>query len=74
MISLYSLQGTAHLVVPKQQHNPQLGVQLAPDDDSDKSFARSTYELVLGIRYDTCTWSWFLSEDKLARLLHGLLN
>ena len=51
----------------------QLGVQLAPRDDPDKSFAPSTHGLVLGIRYDTCSWSWSLSEDKLARLLHDLL-
>ena len=50
-----------------------LGVQLAPRDDPDKSFAPNTHGLVLGIRYDTCSWTWSLSADKLARLLNDLL-
>ena len=51
-----------------------LGVKLAPRDDPDKSFGPSTSGLVLGIRYDTVSWSWSLGQDKLIRLLHDLKN
>lgn len=51
-----------------------LGVKLAPRDDPDKSFGPSTSGLVLGIRYDTVSWTWSLSQDKHIRLLHDLKN
>ena len=49
-----------------------IGVKLAPRDDPDKSFAPSTSGLVLGIRYDTVSWTWSLGQEKLIRLLHDL--
>ena len=52
----------------------QLGVMLAPCVDPDKSFAPNTHGLVLGIRYDTCNWSWSLGQDKMSRLLSDLIN
>jgi len=51
-----------------------LGVKLAPRDDPDKSFGPSTSGLVLGIRYDTVSWSWSLGQEKHIRLLHDLKN
>ena len=51
-----------------------LGVRLAPRDDPEKSFAPCTSGTVLGVRYDTVTWTWALPEEKLIRLLHLLLQ
>ena len=47
----------------------KLGVRLASREDPDKSFAPSTSGLVLGISYDTKTFTWKIREDKLARIL-----
>ena len=49
-----------------------LGIKLAPRDDPEKSFGPSTKGLVLGIVYDTVTWTWSLNYEKLSRLLHHL--
>ena len=49
-----------------------IGVKLAPRDDPDKSFAPSTTGLVLGICYDTVSWTWSLKQEKLIRLLHDI--
>ena len=49
-----------------------LGVKLAPRDDPEKSFGPSTKGLVLGIVYDTVSWTWSLNYEKLSRLLHHL--
>lgn len=48
----------------------ELGVRLAPRDDPDKSFGPRTYGTVLGIHYDTVSWTWAMPEEKLIRLLH----
>ena len=45
-----------------------LGVELAPRDDPDKSFAPATAGVVFGVWYDTVAWTWALPADKLARL------
>ena len=47
-----------------------LGVQLAPRDDLTKSFGPSTHGIILGIEYDTVTWTWGVPHEKLVRLLH----
>ena len=49
-----------------------LGVKLAPRDDPEKSFGPSTKGLVLGVVYDTTTWTWSLNYEKMSRLLHNL--
>ena len=49
-----------------------LGVRLAPRDDPSKSFAPTYAGVVLGIHYDTHSWTWGLPEEKLLRLLHDL--
>ena len=36
----------------------ELGVELAPRDDVEKSFAPSTKGVVLGIYYDSVNWVW----------------
>ena len=35
-----------------------LGIQLAPCDDPDKSFAASPRGQVLGVWYDSDNWTW----------------
>jgi hypothetical protein len=45
----------------------ELGVELAPRDDPDKSFAPCTAGVVFGVHYDTETWTWAVPPDKLAR-------
>lgn len=50
----------------------ELGVKLAPRDDPEKSFGPAQQGVILGIHYDTVTWSWALPEEKLLRLLHLL--
>ena len=48
----------------------ELGIKLAPRDDPEKSFAPSRYGTVLGIDYDSVSWTWALREDKILRILH----
>ena len=45
-----------------------IGVELAPRDDPEKSFAPTTSGVVFGIHYDTAEWTWAVPADKLARL------
>ena len=47
-----------------------LGIQLAPRDDPEKSFAPCNSGTVLGITYDSVDWTWSLRQDKLLRILH----
>ena len=49
-----------------------LGIKLAPRDDPKKSFGPSTSGIVLGVSYDTVSWSWAIPEEKYIRLLHNL--
>ena len=49
-----------------------IGVKLAPRDDPDKSFGPKQSGLVLGVIYDTVTWTWSLPYEKLSRLLHDM--
>ena len=50
----------------------ELGVQLAPRSDPDKSFAPCKKGVIFGIYYDTENWVWSMPQDKLCRLLHAL--
>lgn len=50
----------------------ELGVKLAPRDDPEKSFEPRTWGVVLGISYDTESWTWGLPKEKLLRLLHQI--
>jgi len=47
----------------------EIGVRLAPADDSDKGFSLSTRGVVLGVEYDSVTWTWAIPADKVARLV-----
>jgi hypothetical protein len=46
-----------------------LGVKLAPDTDPDKAFSCTTAGVVLGVHYDTVSWTWSIPQEKLARVL-----
>jgi len=46
-----------------------IGVQLAPTDDPDKAFSPCTAGVVLGVHYDSVTWTWRIPTEKLNRLL-----
>jgi len=46
-----------------------VGVRLAPADDTDKGFTLSTRGVVLGVEYDTVKWTWAIPADKVARLV-----
>lgn len=52
----------------------ELGIVLAPEDDPDKSFAPKTYGTILGIYYDTTTWTWSIPCEKLHRFLTQIRN
>lgn len=46
-----------------------VGVSLASTDEPDKAFAPTTEGLILGVMFCTETWTWWLREDKLNRIL-----
>ena len=50
----------------------ELGIELAPRSDPDKSFGPSQIGTVLGVEYNTETWTWAIPKDKLDRLRIGL--
>ena len=49
-----------------------LGVLLASTADPDKAFSPTTAGVVLGVHYDTASWTWSIPHEKLARLLHQI--
>ena len=49
-----------------------LGIQLAPRDDPDKSFAAATRGQVLGVWFDSKNWTWWISDEKLSTILNML--
>jgi hypothetical protein len=51
-----------------------LGVELAPRDDPEKSFAPSTQGVIFGVFYDTVNWTWSIPADKLARTCNLLAD
>ena len=50
----------------------RVGVRLASREDPDKSFGPATEGLVLGVWYDSKSWTWNIREDKLARIIEHL--
>ena len=46
----------------------QLGVRLSLEDDPDKAFPPRTSRVVLGVHYDTVSWTWSIPADKLSWL------
>jgi hypothetical protein len=57
-----------------QEIAADLGVELAPRDDPEKSFAPCTQGVVFGVAYDTVKWTWAIPDDKLARTCDMLVD
>ena len=51
----------------------KLGVKLAPPGDKDKRFEPSQQGVVLGVFYDTVSWTWSIKDDKLSIILPILI-
>jgi len=49
-----------------------VGVNLAPTTDPDKAFSPTTTGTVLGVIYDTVSWTWAIPVEKLSRVLSQL--
>ena len=47
----------------------QVGVRLAPTDDKEKALSPCTRGTVLGVTYDTVSWTWEILAEKLGRLV-----
>ena len=50
----------------------EIGVKLAPEGDPDKEFGPTTKGVVLGVVYDTVSWSWSIKEEKLSIILNNI--
>ena len=50
----------------------EIGVQLAPRDDPGKSFAPCHSGVILGVEYDTVSWTWAVPQERLDRILATL--
>ena len=50
----------------------EIGVKLAPEGDPDKEFGPSTSGVVLGVVYDTISWTWTIKEEKLSIILNKI--
>jgi hypothetical protein len=57
-----------------QEIAADLGVELAPRDDKEKSFAPSTEGVVFGVFYDTVNWTWAIPQEKLGRICNMLAD
>ena len=49
-----------------------LGVRLAPDTDKDKCFAATQEGVILGIFYNTQSWTWSFSMKKARKMLEAI--
>merc|ERR1712215_499851 len=52
----------------------RVGIRLAPETDKEKAFSCETAGTVLGVKYDTVTWSWNIDSEKLKCILHVLYD
>ncbi len=57
-----------------QEIAADLGVELEPREDKEKSFAPSTSGVVFGVYYDTVSWTWAIPEGKLDRICNMLVD
>ena len=51
-----------------------IGVKMAPRGDPDKSFEVACQGTVLGVHYDTQSWTWSFCERKQAKILNSLFD
>jgi len=66
--ALYRLDGAF------QEIAADIGVELAPREDKEKSFAPSTEGVVFGVHYDTVSWTWAIPQEKLDRICNMLAD
>jgi hypothetical protein len=57
-----------------QEIAADIGVELAPREDKEKSFAPSTEGVVFGVSYDTVSWTWAIPQEKLDRICNMLAD
>jgi hypothetical protein len=57
-----------------QEIAKELGVELAPREDKEKSFTPSTSGVVFRVFYDTVSWIWAIPEEKLNRICNMLAD
>ena len=52
----------------------RVGVKLAPETDKEKAFSSQTSGTILGVQYNTITWSWNIDCEKVKVILHMLYD
>ena len=52
----------------------QVGISLAGTDNKDKSFEPNTKGQLLGIHFDTISWKWWLSDEKISRYTNDIMD
>ena len=52
----------------------RVGVRLAPETDKEKAFSCETSGTVLGVQYNTVTWSWNIDCEKVKGILQMLYD
>ena len=52
----------------------RVGVKLAPETDKEKAFSSETSGTILGVHYNTVTWSWIIDCEKVKVILHMLYD
>ena len=52
----------------------RVGVRLAPETDKEKALSCETTGTVLGLQYNTVTWSWNIDCEKVKCILHMLYD
>ena len=52
----------------------RVGVRLAPETNKEKTFSCETAGTVLGVKYNTITWSWNIDCEKVTCILHILYD
>jgi len=57
-----------------QEVAERLGIKLAPRDDPEKAFEKSTHGIVFGVEYDTIDWTWAIPTEKLAKIADQIKN
>ena len=50
----------------------QRGVRLASEDDPEKMLKPCKEATILGVQFETDSWHWFISEEKMARIVGNL--
>ena len=63
-----------NFVAAHQSICARVGVRLAPETDKENAFSCETAGTVLGVKYNTITWSWNIDCEKVKCILHILYD